>query len=250
MKISFFEEFPNKNTLSKLSLISFHTTIYVAARSIKDLKKITKSCKNVQISYWPILDKKEGYWLSPFSSPKAINRILNEIDNYKKPINIMWDAELPFRHPWLFLRIDNYIRNMSKIKKFFKNNGSRIFTSEYPVRNRMIEFLFRFLGVYFSPKRYNNTKIIMYYTSMHKLVARTFYQSIIKIHEKYGEQIHVGLGTITTGILGNEPILTPSKLEKDLEDMKKIGISEVVIFRLGGLNKEYVKVINKFTTNA
>jgi hypothetical protein len=31
-----------------------------------------------------------------------------------------------------------------------------------------------------------------------------------------------------------------------LKDMQKIGIKEIVIFRLGGLNKQYVKTLKKY----
>ena len=56
----------------------------------------------------------------------------------------------------------------------------------------------------------------------------------------------VALGTIAVGITGNEPILNPEELARDLKIAKNNGINEVVIFRLGGLNKEYVDVIKKY----
>ena len=157
----------------------------------------------------------------------------------------MWDAELPFRHPWLFLRIDNFIRNKPRIKSFFKSNGKNILTSEYPIKNKLAELIFKALGVYFSPKKYNNKKIIMYYTSMHKLIKPLFLKSITRLHQKYGDNLQIGLGTIATGILGDEPILSSENLKRDLKKMKQIGIKEVVIFRLGGLNQEYKKIIKK-----
>ena len=80
---------------------------------------------------------------------------------------------------------------------------------------------------------------------MHKLVRPFFLKSITRLHKKYGNNLQVGLGTIATGILGNEPILSPKGLDRDLKEMKKIGIKEVVIFRLGGLNQEYKKIIKK-----
>ena len=86
----------------------------------------------------------------------------------------------------------------------------------------------------------------MYYTSMHKSLSHHLLNNVKSLHTKYGNSLHVGLGTIATGILGNEPILSPQNLERDLHNMKKIGIKEVVIFRLGGLDKEYVKVLTKF----
>jgi len=246
MKINFFEEFPTKNNLEKLKLVSWPATVHIAAKSVEEFGKIKQSIslKNIKLSYWPILKQEEGYWLSPFSNAKAVKRVVNEVKNRK--INVMWDAELPFRHPWLFLRIDNFIRNKPLIKKFFKRNGKQVLTSEYPIKNKLMGFFFKRLGVSFSPKRYGNKKIIMYYTSMHKFIPIFLLKGIRKLHQRYGKNLQVGLGTIATGILGNEPILQPQELERDLKEMKKIGISEIVIFRLGGLNKEYVKVIKRY----
>ena len=80
MIISFFEEFPDKNSLSKLKLINFNTKLYLAAKSYKEFKKIKIKNKFVkELIYWPILEKNEGYWISPFSDNKALKRTFNLI---------------------------------------------------------------------------------------------------------------------------------------------------------------------------
>ena len=56
----------------------------------------------------------------------------------------------------------------------------------------------------------------------------------------------ISLGTIAKGILGNEPILSPEALEKDLTFTKKARFNKAIIYRLGGLNKNYINIINKF----
>ena len=243
MKIHFFEEFPTKQNLAKLKFVDWPCTVYVAAKNIKEFKRIKNSIKNkkVTIAYWPTLKKEEGYWISPFSSAKAVKRVISEIKNER----IMWDAELPFRRPWLFLRIDNYLRNKPRIMNFFKKHGSKISTSEYIIRNKITDFFFRLLGVSFSPQKYGNRKIVMYYTSMHKNIRPWFHNTLRRLQKRYGKNLHVGLGTIATGILGNEPILSPTNLKRDLEEMEEIGIEDVVIFRLGGLSKKYVDVIRQ-----
>ena len=99
----------------------------------------------------------------------------------------------------------------------------------------------------FNPDKYNNTKIKMIYTSMHRIFNEELIREEIKKYkEHYNEKFIVGLGTIAVGINGNEKILTPEELERDLRICKESGVKEVVIFRLGGLNKEYIKVMNKF----
>ncbi|MBT4539015.1 hypothetical protein HOI26_00135 [Candidatus Woesearchaeota archaeon] len=246
MRISFFEEFPTKKNLDKLKLIDWPTTVYVAAKSVKEYEKLIKPYKkkNITFGYWPILEKKEGYWLSPFSSAKAVKKTIQDVKRGKRLV--MWDAELPFRHPWLFLRLGYFIKNKVRIKKFFKRYGKKIVTAEYPIKGKFSQWILTFLSVSFSPKRYGNKKIVMYYTSMHKGYSWLLLKQIKNLHRKYGKDLHVGLGTIATGILGDEPILKRENLERDLKTMKKIGISEVVIFRLGGLNKKYIKTLQNY----
>ncbi len=53
-------------------------------------------------------------------------------------------------------------------------------------------------------------------------------------------------GTIAKGIIGTEPILSLEQFEQDLIIAKKAKLKEVIIFRLGGLNKDYIKVIKKY----
>lgn len=249
MQISFFEEFPTKSNLAKLKYVNWNTKLYVAAKSLEEFNKIKSTVKNnknvKEIIYWPVLKKEEGYWLSPFSSTDALKKVISDISG--NDAKVMWDAELPFRHPWLFLRLDNYLRNKPMIKRFFKEKGKLISTSEYPVKNRIAEFILSFLGVSFSPKKHGNKKIIMYYTSMHKHIRRLFLKNIQKLHKRYGKKLLIGLGVIAVGILGNESLLSPEDLERDLREMQGVGVSEVIIFRLGGINKKYLKIINKFT---
>ena len=61
---------------------------------------------------------------------------------------------------------------------------------------------------------------------------------------EYGSCFIPSFGVIAPGIMGNEPVLSPEQLEQDLQIAKKARIKEVILFRLGGLNKEYEKVLN------
>ena len=246
MRVDFFEEFPTKENLDKLKFVTWPSTIYVACKSVKEFRSIVKGHgkKGLKFSWWPILEKKEGYWLSPFSSHYAVKRVID--DAIKNKVDVMWDAELPFRHPWLFFRWDNFVRNKRAFEKFFSEYGSKIISAEYPMKNQFVHWWLTFMGVSFSPKKYGNSKIVMYYTSMHKSVKSLLLYGVNKMHGEFGSKLHVGLGTIATGILGDEPILSVSDLERDLEEMKKIGVSRVCMFRLGGMNLKYSRVLKKY----
>lgn len=66
-------------------------------------------------------------------------------------------------------------------------------------------------------------------------------------------QYHVGLGQIKDGIMvkrgivKKRKILTPQELEKDFSFLKKSGIKVATIFTLGGLNRTYMQVIEKYS---
>lgn len=246
MRVSFFEEFPTKETLDKLSLVTWPATVYVAAKSVKEYQKLILPYKqdNLTFGYWPILKKEEGYWLSPFSSPKAVQRTITDIKR-NKPL-VMWDAELPFRHPWLFFHFWYFLKNKKAITLLFSEYGPKIRTAEYTIKGKLSQAILSKLGVAFSPNHYGNKKIVMYYTSMHKGTSWIFLKQIKRLLALHKDSLHVALGTIATGILGNEPILTPEQLERDLQKMQQLDIQEVVIFRLGGLNKKYQRILQKF----
>jgi hypothetical protein len=77
-----------------------------------------------------------------------------------------------------------------------------------------------------------------------KTVNKNIKKNLIKLRNK--NQYSISLGTIAHGIFGNEKILSSKNLEKDLEFVKKAGFKKVIIFRLEGLNKDYLNIIKKF----
>ena len=234
MRVSFFEEYPTKANLAKLDLIKFPTKLYLAAYSLAEFNRLKKSVKNryvKEVIYWPLLTKKEGYWFSGFSKRSAIKRVLGELEGTKG--SVMLDLELPTtRNLWLYLtQLLNFDRNKRLIKKFIAKYDGEIYTAEYfPKKDK----LFSFLGI-----RFQGTKSIkMLYHSMHNYSAEF-------LQEYCQENKMLGFGTIAVGVQEDEPILAASQLKKDLKLAKKNGVEEVVIFRLGGLNRKYVGVLKK-----
>src|SRR3989344_3322194 len=97
MKISFFEEFPVEDNIKKLNLINFPTKLFIAASNYRTFLEIKKGIpkNNVkEIIYWPVLRKRDGYWISPLANGKAIRKILSEVP---KEQHVMLDLEIPIR---------------------------------------------------------------------------------------------------------------------------------------------------------
>ena len=100
----------------------------------------------------------------------------------------------------------------------------------------------------FDPKVYSNIKIKMLYSSIHSWVTEDLFRLKVKhFKNKYGDKFYVGLGVLDVGINKNEKIINTNTLERDLRICKELGVKEVVIYRLGGLNKDYLNVIKKYS---
>ena len=242
MKIEFYEEFPNKENLAKLKLINFPTKIFIAGKSIEEFKKYEKQAKlykkDLEVGFWPIV--KNSYWISAFSNTKDLIELFKKLETIKNPLLI--DLELPLKKHWrLYVKnIFNLQKNKKLIKSFLEKNKSRITTAEY-IRSPLQKGT-KFLGLDYGIK---TEKSLMFYSSCtSKKNAKEWKKMILKIKDK--NDYSISLGTLIMGILGTEKILSPENLEKDLEFVKKAGFKKVIIFRLEGINKDYVKVLGKF----
>jgi hypothetical protein len=242
MKIEFYEEFPSKENLKKLKLINFPTKIFIASHSIKEFKKFERIVKfykkDLEVAYWPLL--KNSYWISPFANTKDLIETFSELDKIKNPLLI--DLELPLKKKWkmYFKNIFYFRKNKKLIKTFLEKNKKRATTAEYPFA--FISKLMKIIGLNYS---INYERSIMWYSSMFSnYLNKKIKKNLVKIKNK--ENYSISLGTIAIGILGNEPILPLEDLEKDLQFAKDAGFEKVVIFRLEGLNKNYLAVLNKF----
>jgi hypothetical protein len=252
MKFNFFEEYPTLENLEKAKLIDFKSTIFLTANSFKEYKEnqrlLNSINPNLSTAYWPILPN--SYWISPFSNTKDLQDFITEVFLISEPITILIDLELPIvKHRELYFKnLFSFWTNKKILKKFFKEapaHNIKIVTAEYPPFFTGINFIYRLLGISFNVKKYKHTQCIMYYTSMfsNKIIYKLIKIGIIRAR-KYNPDLQLGLGTIATGVLGNEPILSIQSLKEDINFMKINNIETGVIFRLGGLNEDYMKLLN------
>ena len=242
MKISFFEEFPSSVVLKKAEKINFPFNLYLADYSIDSFKLYKKEIKNKHLKkciWWPLLPKEAGYWVSGFTRTSALKKLFSELQKEKIPV--MLDLEYPKKR---LLLIKNFFKRETNIKlihNFIENYKGEIYCCEY---YKDFGFIENKSGLHFD----NAHKIIkMYYTSMHHFSDKSLEKNFKKNITKYQNKFLVALGIIAVGILGNEKILSHHQLKRDLELCKKAGINEVIIYRLEGLNEEYLKVLEKFS---
>lgn len=246
MKIGFFEEFPTPENLAKLKLISFKTNLSLASSNVNTflgLKgKIGKEFKNIEkIIYWPILNIKEGYWLSAFSNTEAIQRILKEIKSTKEYFPVLWDAELPILNKKLFLtEFSKVISNKKLIQNIISDQfpNHPLIITEIP-RTGIAKILSEIAAVSFPFTNYHRLDMLYNSKNLHLIIRKNKTQ-----YKNYS----VALGLIAPGVNDKtESLISPQKLFNDLQVAKSEGVSEVIIYRLGGLNEEYLEVIKNFT---
>ena len=247
MQISFFEEFPTAKNLSKLSLINWPIKLYAGAKSVTEFNQIRFTLKNKHVKeviYWPLLKKKEGYWISPFSSRSALQRTFKELNG--KKVSVMLDLELhTTKNPGLYLTEGlNFFRNRKLIKKFIENYAGQVYLAEYYPQGKLMELILEFLGLHYQNKKLNVIKMI--YHSMHKFNEEFIFDEMKQGRKERGERFLAAYGTIAKGVQGTEPILPLKQLKKDLELADSAGIKEVIIYRLGGLNRNYANLLKQF----
>lgn len=247
MQISFFEEFPTAKNLDRLNLVDWPTKLYLAASSLREFDKIKSRIKsrNVrEIVYRPILKIDEGYWISPFSSRKALIRTFSELQGEK--ISVMLDLELPTtKNPFLYLTEGlNFFKNKKLILGFIQDYTGQVYLAEYYPSGKLKERILKFFGLHYLNKKVKVIKMI--YHSMHGFNENFIHNEMKLGRGEYGNRFLVAYGTIAKGIQRNEPILSLKQLKKDLELAKRAGIKEVIVYRLGGLNKNYVNLLKQF----
>ena len=244
MQISFFEEFPTKENLAKLKLVTGPTKLYLAAPNLAEFELIRSTLQGQKVKdtiYWPILTKKEGYWISPFSSRKALKRIFRELAG--KKVSVMLDLELPTRqNSWLYLTQSfHFCGNKKLIGDFIAGHKGHIYLAEYYPEGRKQEGLLERLGLHYQSGKVKVIKML--YHSLHPFSEDFVRQELRYGKQEYGKNFLVAYGTMGTGVHQTEQNIEPKQLKKDLRLARKAGISEVVLYRLGGLNKEYGKVV-------
>jgi hypothetical protein len=255
MRINFFEEFPTKRNLEKLKGIKHESTLYLAGNSLENFlclrDKIEKINSNISISFWPILNS--SYWISPFSYSHEIDRLFHDLNESDDKLKVLLDLEIPIMNPKLFLLNMPYFRkNKKKIKKLFENSRKiEITTAEYPTFNKKFLYLMEILGLSFDCNKFTHKKIFMFYSSLYPEIFDFLFRNFI-INQCINDNFQVGLGIIKEGILTKRgfikkrSILSPKKLDKGLSFLNSLGIQEATIYRLGGLNKDYIEIIEKY----
>lgn len=255
MQIDFFEEYPSRETLSGLVSLG-PVTVFLASHSYDEFLSHKDLLREVNpratAAWWPLL--KTSYWLSSFSDPHEVENVFEILKNRtdKSPLEVLIDLELPILRGKrdLFWKHLKYLgRNKRAIRTFLQTAhiyNVQPVTAEYPpVSILPWRFWLRLLGIAYRDAAY--ARSFMFYTSMipRRMLEKGRLRIAHAVHSK--PNTIIGLGTIATGVLETEPILSPEDLDKDLVWAQSVGCKRVIIFRAGGLaaNPAYESVIRR-----
>lgn len=269
MRIHFFEEYPTDECLSLAQQLDAPATVFLAAQDPQAFAEAAARLRRwnpaLKAAYWPLLPR--SYWISPFAYTDEIQQIRRDLEELRRRpgdfgvgdareegVWVLLDLELPLLQRRLFWQNAGSFRATKRaieaLLQDAEEPGLSLFSAEYPVPFHWMEWCLRQLGVSYPQARFAHTPIAMLYTSLaprrrwaewlgRRLLAR-------KRHLAEGKRLFVGLGTIATGVFGNEPILSPDELAQDLALSRDYGVTDAVIFRLGGLTPAYLDVIRQF----
>lgn len=253
LKFIFFEEFPTDENLARAGQMNFPIDIFIAAKSIEEFKEIKEKLNqfsNVKrVGYWPTLKLDEGYWFSPFSKREGILRTIRQLESVDWPISVLWDSELPHLRKRLFLtELSKFFANRKIIQDFVLNPPENItlYIAENRAKGRFHRLLLRILGVTFDP-RLNYRRVEMLYGQLKPGALERFLAKAEKEYKNYYPAFGITAGGISESVTdGSWMKITPQQLDEQLSIAKKMGIKKVFIYRLGGMNQDYLDVIKKY----
>lgn len=194
-----------------------------------------------------MLDK--SYWISPFSTTSELKRLKDEISHINRKIPVLIDMELPIRIKPYFRNLFLFCRHKRLLKSLIRIANTRKLKTYYCENTSSTRFtlsLLRFLGISENPKHHNGKILIMYYTSIKSKQKKPKIDAMLqKFSKQFGNRLILGLGTTAIGEKGNEPKLSYENLRRDLRFAKELGVQEVFLYRVGGLDRKYQDILNK-----
>ena len=258
MRIHFFEEFPSPEHLEKAALLTFPATIFLAAERLDKFDRLAEQLRSInplcEAAYWPLHQR--SYWLSPFAEAADLLELREQLCAHQgEPLKVLFDLELPLLRAHLFLKnLPYFFRNKRMLLEMFEefdhSSNIRIHTADYPVLFGWMQGLWERLGIAVGWEKFAHSRILMCYSSVLSMswALKRASQFNAMYAKEWGSRMQVGLGTIATGVFGNERVIPPEELQRELLRCELAQVQEVVIFRLGGLNEDYLRVMDPFVS--
>jgi len=269
MDVKIHAEYPTDENLSRLDNVDFPVDVFVASRSLHEFKELERQIlhtyENVKsVGYWPLLSVNEGYWVSPWSDERSLDRVFGEIRegaNPGSPLLVMLDLEPPFfmNKCQMIRGLSGFNRKKKKIGKMLEDkcDSLRLISLGFP--DYLVpgtSFIKELLGLEFEGP--GTEKVNMFYSSFANYAPHLLSQSsravvkgllrreVRKGLQTYGDRFGIGLGCLHTGALGNEPLLRSEEFKEDLDIVRIAGVQNVYVYSLDGINPDNAQIIRDY----
>lgn len=260
-RVIFWSEFPEQVNWEKVkNLIDFKTEIYVACKTRKEFKKWEKKVKNknIKIGAWPVLEKKDGYWFSGFTSKKNIDK-LKEFKGLKIKVDLEPPIP-PFNYSnlkiiyWLIKMYFKKAKNKDYLRStmyYLVRNNTNILVNEFPLP----KFYLEKLGITIKKEKNMTLQLMMYTSPLGKLfrpLIRWYNKKILKKTLKKNNNMIASIGLIGPGILKTEGYYKNIKeFVEDLKMVQSTGLKSITIYSIDTLMqrknpKEWINALKEF----
>lgn len=251
-KVVFWCEFPEtvdwkmlENILERLNM---EIIIYIPAKTLDQFlwwkKEVQKTCQHIrEIGAWPVLNKKDGYWFSGFTS----NDNLKNLKQFST-LSVKIDLELPipreeysnklllsYFFPYILKKGKNSRLLFNTIKEMSENTN--IILNEFPFPRLFLKKW----GMHM-PLMKNCTRNIMAYTTIGGNILRPLTRCYIFFYllkeRLLNKNLMCSIGLIGPGILKKEGIYKNFRqFEADLRMAEFLRIKQVAIYSIDSIMK-------------
>jgi hypothetical protein len=205
-------------------------------------RRLQETNPSLRAAWWPVLPR--SLTLSALAEAEEIDELERMLRDAEEPLTVLLDLELPIWDRSKMLRLlrqpSARRRAARALDRLFATALAfhSVWTAEYPPLlpawlTQPLRLELRTLTV---------TRVYMLYSS---LLPRWWRPLLVRrvagrLTERGGA---IGVGALATGIAGNEPILSPERLSRDLAEAAQLGAASIVAYRLGGLTPAHVSRI-------
>lgn len=246
LEVHLCEEAPTADNLKQASLVSFPATVFLAAPDRAAFERAGDLLREANP------DLRPGWWVQPprslmvsaFSDADELEAARTDLLAMPAGQPVLLDLEVPF---WDRKRLVHRPSDLRRTADAFAalvataERRHELWTAEWPPPG--IDWP-RSLRLTVPSAR---ERAYMLYSTM----MPGWWQHLLalRLERRFrSEPGVVGVGTLAPGIAGDEPVLTPDQLRRDLRQALEMGARGVIVYRLAGLTPDHATVCREFAS--
>lgn len=245
--VGLYEEFPNPWRLAKLEQVDFPVTLAVAAPThdafLQLRESIQRDYPQVRTAFfWPLLTAEEGYYPGPLSDPQAVRRVMAEAAD----LPVLWDLELPPGLKHIAPPLRSWSQNRATTADWLRTRTQPVHIWRSYALLGLNPWLLRLAGLHYDPLEYPavSLHLDLYTTGAGQPedgLQRLMRQGVAA----YGARFIPSLGVLNDGEASASQFIPPETLRRNLRIARAVGVSELWLFSVNGLNDAYLQAVRE-----